>query len=175
MIVAQCVPYVLRESTTLNTLQSRLHGLDHWWRIWRNAQLLVPDPLASPVDMEVVGLYALFHDSMRLSDGKDVEHGLRGYKLFEQLALRMDYFNKFMTQNQSELIFEACVEHSLGKCSLDPTIAVCWDADRLDLHRKGIFPEPRFMSTETGIQMAMSRHRPPGSAPLKLNKKGTET
>jgi uncharacterized protein len=170
MIVAQCVPYVLRESTTLNTLQSRLHGLDHWWRIWRNAQLLVSDPIFSKVDMEIVGLYALFHDSMRLSEGKDIEHGHRGYKLFERMAFRVDFFKEYMTQRQSELFFEACVEHSQGQCSIDPTIAVCWDADRLDLHRKGIFPDPHLMSTEIGIQMAMDRVRTPNSTPVEIKK-----
>ena len=46
------------ESTTLNVLQSRVHGLDHWFRVWQNAQLLIgSEPTA---DLEVVALYALF-------------------------------------------------------------------------------------------------------------------
>ncbi len=163
MIVTQCVPYVLRESITLNTLQSRLHGLDHWWRVWRNAQMLVADSYSPRVDMEVVALYALFHDSMRQTDGTDPGHGERGYKLFERLALLLN-FDEFMSERQTELFFEACLEHSQGLRSSEPTIAVCWDADRLDLHRKGVWPDPRLMSTEIGIQITLDRQKPPNKS-----------
>lgn len=154
MIVSQCVPYVLHESYTLNVLQSRLHGLDHWFRVWKNAQLLAGT--SSKVDLEVVGLYALFHDSMRMNDGADPGHGNRGYKLWERLNQVHDV-EQYLSQNQCELFFEACVEHSNGVRSLDPTIAVCWDADRLDLHRKGIWPDPRYMSTQAGLDLIMNR------------------
>lgn len=108
--------------------------------------------------MEVVALYALFHDSMRQTEGTDPGHGDRGYKLFERLALLLN-IDEFMSERQTEIFFEACLEHSQGQRSLDPTIAVCWDADRLDLHRKGIWPDPRLMSTEVGIQMTLDRLR----------------
>lgn len=152
MIVAQCVPYVLRESYTLNVLQSRIHGLDHWFRVWQTAVMLADRE--SSVDMEVVALYALFHDSMRMNDDKDPNHGLRGYKLWEQFN-RLHDAKQFLTQAQQELIFEACTEHSNGSRSTDPTIAVCWDADRMDLFRKGIFPSVLYMSTQTAIDLRM--------------------
>lgn len=157
MIVSQCVPYVLNESYTLNVLQSRLHGLDHWFRIWKNAQML--NGLESGADMEVVALFALFHDSMRMSDRKDPGHGMRGYRLWERFNQIQDVA-QFLTQRQGELFFEACVEHSDGHRSTDPTIAVCWDADRLDLHRKGIWPDARCMSTQAGISLTMTRLNP---------------
>ena len=37
-------------------------------------------------DREVVLLFALFHDSMRLNDGHDPEHGKRGSALARELA-----------------------------------------------------------------------------------------
>jgi len=167
VIVAQCIPYVLHESITLNTLQSRLHGLDHWWRVWKNAQFITNDPYSQKVDMEVVALYALFHDSMRQTEGTDLGHGERGYKLFERLSLMLD-FEQYMSERQTETLFEACVEHSNGQRSFDPTIGVCWDADRLDLHRKGVMPDPRLMSTEVGIQLTVNRLRTPNGPALKI-------
>lgn len=154
MIASQCVSYVLRESITLNVLQSRLHGLDHWWRVWQNAQMLLAD--VSSANLEVVGLYALFHDSMRQNDGADPGHGNRGYKLWERIN-QLKGLDRFLSENQNELLFEACVDHSNGERSTDPTIAVCWDADRLDLHRKGIWPDPRYMSTQAGLDLLMNR------------------
>src|SRR3954452_8295041 len=157
MIASQCVPFVLHESNTLNVLQSRLHGLDHWWRIWKNAQFLTGQD--SSADLEIVAMYALFHDSMRLNDGDDPGHGLRGYKLWERIYRQIG-LDEFLSMKQRELLFEACAEHSEGNRSTEPTIAVCWDADRLDLHRKGIWPDPRYMSTQNGIDLLVNRLRP---------------
>ena len=42
----------------------------------------------------------------------------------------------------------ACIGHSEGDTSSNPTIAACWDADRLDLGRVGKPPSARFLSLE---------------------------
>lgn len=157
MLATHCVPFVLAESVTLNVTQSRLHGLDHWFRIWKNAQFLTGQDHSA--DLEVVALYALFHDSMRVNDGADHGHGLRGYKLWERIYARTG-LEEYMSMKQRELLFEACAEHSEGRRSTDSTIAVCWDADRMDLHRKGIWPDPRYMSTQVGFDLVMSRVNP---------------
>jgi uncharacterized protein len=141
----------------LNVLQSRLHGLDHWFRVWKNAQLLTGnEPTA---DLEVVGLFALFHDSMRMNDVSDPDHGLRGYKLWERFH-QLHGREGFLSHKQREMFFEACAEHNKGYRTTDPTIAVCWDADRLDLHRVGIWPDSQFMSTQDGINLTMTRITP---------------
>jgi uncharacterized protein len=41
--------------------------------------------------------------------------------------------------------------HSDGEVSTDKTIQTCWDADRLDLGRVGIFPSPKFLSQEANL------------------------
>lgn len=155
MIAQQCAPFVLRESHTLNTLQSRLHGLDHWFRVWKTALLLGAGD--RDVDMEVVALYCLFHDAMRLNDGDDPGHGTRSFRLWEQYKARDTHVETIFSHRQEELLFEAIVEHSSGERSTNPTIAVCWDADRLDMHRKGVWPDARFMSTQEGIALCMNR------------------
>ena len=154
MIVSRCIPYVLQESITLNVLQSRLHGLDHWFRVWKNAEMLTGREKSA--SLEVVALYALFHDSMRQNEGSDPDHGRRGYKLWERFH-RTTGIGEFLSNEQSEMLFDACVEHSNGYTSMEPTIAVCWDADRLDLHRKGIWPDARFMSTQAGEDLTPNK------------------
>lgn len=154
MIASQCVPFVLRESHTLNVLQSRTHGLDHWWRVWKNAQVLNEQEMS--VDMEVVALFALFHDSMRRNDHDDPKHGLHGYKLWERCC-QLGHLGRYMSLRQREMLFEACNEHTGGYISTEPTIAVCWDADRLDLHRVGIWPDTQYMSTQVGRSLVMTR------------------
>ena len=42
----------------------------------------------------------------------------------------------------------ACEEHTNGGVGRDLTVGVCWDADRLNLWRVGIQPDPRLLSTE---------------------------
>ena len=156
MIAAQCVPYVLMESSTLNVLQSRIHGLDHWFRVWQNAQMLIGTEITA--DLEVVALYALFHDSMRVNDEDDPGHGMRGFTLWERINQRHEHIlGKLLTDPRKELFFEACAQHSDGRTSTDPTIAVCWDADRLDLPRKGIWPDSPYLSTHDAISLTINR------------------
>ncbi|MET0528973.1 MAG: hypothetical protein ABW003_11645 [Microvirga sp.] len=142
----------------MNVLQSRIHGLDHWFRVWKNAQLLGGGAasLDSHVDMEVVALFALFHDSMRMNDRDDPDHGVRGYRLWERLN-QLHNLEEFLSYRQKETFFEACTDHNKGFISTDPTIAVCWDSDRLDIHRKGIWPDTSFMSTHEAIALCMTR------------------
>jgi len=153
MIASLYVPYVLRESHTLNVLQSRTHGLDHWWRVWKNAEILVRKEITA--DLEVVALFALFHDSMRVSDRDDPDHGVHGYELWERV--RQLHGHDVLAQRQREVFFEACAEHNQGLKSKDPTIAVCWDADRLDLPRLGIWPDVHVMSTPAARDLTINR------------------
>ena len=59
-----------------------------------------------------------------------------------------------------ELLGFACEEHTNGGVDLDPTVGVCWDADRLNLWRVGVTPDPRWLSTEaarSGERIAWAR------------------
>ena len=63
-----------------------------------------------------------------------------------------------------KLVF-ACQTHTDGETSNDPTVGVCFDADRLDLGRVGIEPDPELMSTPAGrkrtrVVEAMGEGRP---------------
>jgi hypothetical protein len=52
--------------------------------------------------------------------------------------------------DQRALLAVALAEHSDGTRTDDPTIGVCWDADRLNLWRLGRKPLPRLLSTDAG-------------------------
>ena len=56
-------------------------------------------------------------------------------------------------------LLEACNLHTDGRQVTDITIATCWDADRLDLPRVGIRPNPDRMGTAPGRRLARSQQK----------------
>ncbi len=62
------------------------------------------------------------------------------------------------------LLVTACRDHSDGFTRADVTVQTCWDADRLDLGRVGMRPDPGRLCTEAarepgGIEDAYQRSR----------------
>ena len=136
---ARLVDAVLERSTGKH---SSIHGESHWQRVAAVALALLPEtPDADPA---LVFLFALFHDSMRLNDGHDPLHGPRGAVLAREL--RGGPFE--LEDEEMDLLAFACEEHTNGGVGPKPTVGVCWDADRLNLWRVGIQPDPRFLSTQ---------------------------
>jgi len=52
-----------------------IHGAPHWARVLENGRRI---GLVEGTDPLVVGLFAVFHDSRRLNDDWDPDHGRRG-------------------------------------------------------------------------------------------------
>ena len=124
-----------------------LHGVSHWERVERNGQMLAtPD-----CDLTVIRLFAYLHDSCRVDDSYDDQHGPRAAKMI--VSLRKTLL-KDLTDHQFELLQTACYLHTTAHSTGDPTIDVCFDADRLDLGRVGITPDPRKMATKRGKMVA---------------------
>jgi uncharacterized protein len=124
-----------------------VHGPDHWRRVERNGLLLAT---RTGADVAVVRLFALFHDSRRENDGWDPGHGARGAAFAASLrgsAYQLD-------GERFELLHYACTWHTDKEHHENATIATCWDADRLDLGRVGIVPDPAYLSTEFGREIA---------------------
>jgi uncharacterized protein len=117
-----------------------IHGVRHWGRVRRNGLLLAAE---SGADTVVVELFAVFHDACRWSDGHDPEHGHRGAELAAQLCGELFELD----DRRLELLQTACRGHSDGWTDGEPTVVTCWDADRLDLGRVGITPDPRYLCT----------------------------
>tara|TARA_R110002073_G_scaffold37066_3_gene107644 strand:- start:275 stop:736 length:462 start_codon:yes stop_codon:yes gene_type:complete len=127
------------------------HGSSHWARVKQNGLLLAEHTRA---DCEVVELFAFIHDSCRRNEHKDPDHGPRAADYAERLR-----FEKLLELNdmQFQQLKRACAGHTHETRSADITIASCWDADRLDLPRVGIIPDPHRMATEIGARLARAR------------------
>ncbi len=61
---------------------------------------------------------------------------------------------KDFTDEEGSLLEKACRYHTTEHRTGNPTIDVCFDADRLDLGRVGIVPNPKLMATEQGAYYA---------------------
>lgn len=116
------------------------HGIAHWMRVRANGLMLCR---LNGAESLVVELFAFFHDSRRINEHLDRGHGARGAEL--ALQLRGKYFD-IPDAGMDKLVL-ACRTHSDGLSEGDLTVRTCWDADRLDLGRVGITPDPRRMST----------------------------
>jgi len=120
-----------------------IHGVGHWRKVERIGLLLAE---TSGADVEVVRLFAFFHDACRWNDNRDPQHGARGADLARQFQGNLF----LLDERKLQALCLACEQHTDGQLSSDPTIGTCWDADRLDLGRVGIYPHWKFMSTEAG-------------------------
>lgn len=124
-----------------------LHGISHWERVERNGLLL-----ATPeCDVTVIRLFAYLHDSCRKDDGYDEEHGPRAAKMI--VGLRKTLL-KELSDQQFETLQKAICLHTITHSTGNPTIDACFDADRLDLGRVGITPDPNKMASEKGKKLA---------------------
>jgi uncharacterized protein len=112
-----------------------IHGAPHWSRVRRNGLILAE---STGANTRVVEYFAFIHDLGRKNDYQDPEHGYRAANIAENIA--GDLID--VSQSELDLLMEACRDHSDGHLKADVTVMTCWDADRLDLGRVGIKPDP---------------------------------
>ena len=117
-----------------------IHFIDHWARVLAIGRYLAP---LTGARLDVVELFAVFHDSGRENDGGDSNHGQRGADLARMLVGK--YFH--LDNAGMDLLVQACREHTQGMMEADITVQTCWDSDRLDLGRAGIKPVSRKLCT----------------------------
>ena len=117
-----------------------VHGAPHWARVRLNGLAIAA---RSGARIDVIELFAFFHDSCRHNDYGDRRHGSRAVDFAH--ALRGELFQ--IDSAGFDLLAEACRTHSDGGMTGDLTVRACWDADRLDLWRVGITPDPRRLAT----------------------------
>jgi uncharacterized protein len=122
-----------------------IHGAGHWARVWHNGQR-IGESLGA--DLGVVELFAWLHDSCRLDDARDPDHGPRAAEW--AATLRGCFF--VLDDARFELLVTACELHTFGGTVAPPTVMACWDADRLDLGRVGIRPHPQYLCSDLAKQ-----------------------
>ena len=110
-----------------------IHGVGHWGRVLENGWHLAAETGAN---LDVVVLFALFHDARRVNEDCDEGHGQRGADLARQSRASLPS----QLEADFDLLTEACRLHTDGLVDGDVTVQTCWDADRLDLGRVGIMP-----------------------------------
>ena len=120
---------------------SVIHGEGHWMRVLFNGRLLANKTGAN---LNVVELFAIMHDCQRNNEHFDLEHGRRAAEYVHKL--RGKWFD--ITDEETDLLVDACKYHSEGLVEGDITIKTCWDSDRLELGRVGIKPLPDKLCTE---------------------------
>ena len=127
---------------------TRIHGLSHWRQVESNGILLASKTRAN---IDVVRLFAIFHDCKRIDDAYDASHGGRGAE-FAKECYRKKLFE--ISESDFDLLYHACCNHTTEHCCGNPTIDTCYDADRLDLGRVGFVLNPQKMATDVGAMIA---------------------
>ena len=128
--------------------ESDIHGIEHWHQVEYNGMMLA---LRTGADIDIVRLFAIFHDSKRFDDGHDPEHGERGAE-FAKECREAKLFE--IDDARFEKLYHACKFHTNERSNDDPTISTCYDADRLDLGRVGFPLDPEKMATSLGSRIA---------------------
>ena len=121
-----------------------IHGANHWARVLHHGKNIGE---LRKADLLVIELFGFLHDSCRWSDGRDAQHGERAAEFAH--GIHGDYYQ--LQPKQLDELCHALRHHSGGEVSTNKTIQTCWDADRLDLGRVGIFPSPQYLSQEANI------------------------
>jgi uncharacterized protein len=134
-----------------------VHGAAHWVRV-RDNGLRLAELIGT--NSEVVELFAFLHDSKRLNDAIDPDHGRRASEFARTLRGSLIV----LSDEDFESLVLACEHHSNGLTEADITVQVCWDADRLDLGRIGVKPDVRYLCTSAAkepemIEWAFDRSR----------------
>jgi uncharacterized protein len=141
-----------------------IHGEAHWRRVHENGLRLAEQTGA---DAKTVELFAYLHDSRRLNNGWDGDHGRRA----AELARSLNGGLLALSEDDLQCLVYACTYHSDGLMEASVTIQTCWDADRLDLGRIGVRPDPARLCTPAAhdpvlIEWAWSRSRSTAEEPI---------
>src|SRR3954451_16430488 len=95
------------------------HGVAHWARVMENGLHLAGETGA---DVEVVRLFAVLHDSRRVSDATDLDHSPRAAEFARTPRGRL--FD--LPDHEFGRLYRACSGHTHERTHADVTIQTCW-------------------------------------------------
>ena len=125
----------------------KTYGVDHADRVADfGKRLFVPG-----ADPDVIAAFAYIHDLERSDAPEDPGHGERSAAIIDEIR---ETYLAALSAPEIEILKTACVTHSTGAKTDNTTINICHDADRLDMPRLGIIPDPERMATEKGAYLA---------------------
>jgi uncharacterized protein len=143
--IAESLAILKRVRGTAPLAGSDVHGEQHWQAVARIGLYLAA--LTQGAKPRIALLFAILHDSCREDEADDPEHGQRAARFCDELHGAGEL--RVQPDDFSRLRY-AVAAHSNGERTLDPTIGVCWDADRLCLPRVGVEPCSGLLSTDAG-------------------------
>jgi len=115
------------------------HGIEHWESVYANTQMLSE---VYGVESKVFMLFALLHDSQRLDEDDDFEHGIRAA---QKIQSYLDTGKIILDANDQKRLLYACANHTKANKNdplyKDLIVQICLDADKLDIGRVGVIPE----------------------------------
>lgn len=115
------------------------HGIEHWENVYANTMMLSK---VYGIESNIFMLFALLHDSKRLDEDDDFEHGIRA----ASFALELINNGKITLEAEdAKRLIYACANHTKAN-KTDPLyqdiiVQICLDADKLDIGRVGVIPE----------------------------------
>lgn len=126
------------------------HGPHHWKCVaLTGLDIAKRDPT---VDLQTLYVFAQLHDSQRLNEYNDPEHGPRAAEI-TQAAIDGVGLEGFAPGSAAATrLVEAIREHTTTASSDDATIAACWDADRFNLWRVGTVPARAYISSAAALR-----------------------
>lgn len=147
---------LLAEWSLQHSKASALHLIKHWYNVSRYGDILcnMAYPKECP-NRKVVECFAYLHDSCRISDDGDIHHGERAAEKITEIR---DSLLAELTDEEFELLQTACRLHTLADTHDDIIVQICMDADRLDLDRVGVVPDPERMASKYGAEYATIHH-----------------
>lgn len=133
------------------------HGIGHWARVLENGLKLADATGGGSTGRDVVLPLSRFATCERLLRPRAQPSGRRIRPYMRGTLLHLN-------DADFEQIFEACRLHTNGLMTGDITLQVCWDADRLDLGRVGITPDPKRLCTDAARRLL----RGPNDGPFRI-------
>lgn len=131
---------------------SRIHGAPHWATVAGYGRPLAESVGANP---DIAEWFGFLHDAARVNDDRDPCHGPRASILAHEIR-EAGHMGE-LTSGEFDQLATAIEYHSCGFTEgFDAAVMACWDADRLDLLRVGIIPDPQRMCTPMGKHWAAS-------------------